>query len=70
MKFIHEGRIITIQSHKDVVTSSEPVLQISHIQDDLHLNEFVFYEVQVVSLEDDDRDKVPMSLISAQKVLF
>ena len=26
MKFIHEGHIITIQSDKDVVTSSEPVL--------------------------------------------
>ena len=26
VKFIHEGRIITIQSDLDVVTSSEPVL--------------------------------------------
>ena len=30
VKFIHEGRIITIQSDKDVVTSFDPVLQISH----------------------------------------
>ena len=61
VKFIHEGRIITIQSGKDVVTSFEPVLQISHSEDDLHLTRFVFDEVQVVSLEDDNRDMVPMS---------
>ena len=61
MKFIHEGRIITIQSDKDIVTSSEPMLQISHSKDDLHLTGSVFYEVRVVSLEDDNRDIVPMS---------
>ena len=61
VKFIHEGHIITIHSDKDVVTSFEPVLQISHNEDDLHLTRFVFYEVQVVSLEDDNRDMVPMS---------
>ena len=44
-----------------VVTSSEPVLQISHSEDDLHLIGFTFDEVQVVSLEDDSRDLVPMS---------
>ena len=61
VKFIHEGRIITLQSDTDVTTSSEPVLQISHSENDLHLTGFVFDEVQVVSLEDDDRDMVPMS---------
>ena len=61
VKFIHEGRIITIQSDRDVITSSEPVLQISHSEDDLHLTGFTFDEVQVVSLEDDRRDMVPMS---------
>ena len=61
VKFIHEERIITIQSDKDVVTSFEPVLQISHSEDDLHLTGFVFDEVQVVSLEDDNRDMIPMS---------
>ena len=61
MMFIHEGSIITIQSDKDVVTSFETVLQISHSEDDLHLIGFVFDEVQVVSLEDDNRDMVPMS---------
>ena len=61
VKFIQEGRIIMIQSDKDIVTSFEPVLQISHSEDDSHLTGFVFYKVQVVNLEDDDRDMVPMS---------
>ncbi|RVW70807.1 Retrovirus-related Pol polyprotein from transposon 17.6 [Vitis vinifera] len=61
VKFIHEGRIITIQSNRDIITSSEPVLHISHSEDDLHLTGFTFYEVQVVSLEDGSRDMVPMS---------
>ena len=61
VKFIHEGRIIIIQSNKDVVTSFEPVLQINHNEDDLQLTGFVFDEVQVISLEDDNRDMVPMS---------
>ena len=45
MKFIHEGRIIMKKSDKDVVNSFEPVLQISHGEDDLHLTGFVFDEV-------------------------
>ena len=61
LKFIHEGCIITIQSDKDVVTSFEPVLHISHREDVLHLTGFTFDEVQVVSLEDVSRDLVPMS---------
>ncbi|RVW71754.1 hypothetical protein CK203_055191 [Vitis vinifera] len=64
VKFTHEGHIITIQSDKDVVTSFEPVLQISHSEDDLHFTRFTFDMVQVISLEDDSRDMVPMSLIS------
>ena len=61
VKFIHEGRIITIQSDRDIITSSGPVLHISHSEDDLHLTGFTFDEVQVVSLEDGSRDMVPMS---------
>ena len=61
LKFIHKGCIIMIQSNIDVVTSSEPMLHISHNEDDLHLIGFTFDEVQVVSLEDDSRDLVPMS---------
>ena len=37
------------------------MIQISHNEDDLHLTGFTFDEVQVVSLEDDHRDMVPMS---------
>ena len=37
------------------------MLHISHYEDDLHLTGFTFEEVQVVSLEDDSRDWVPMS---------
>ena len=58
---MHERGIITIQSDRDVVTSSEPVLHISHSEDDLHLTGFTFDEVQVVSLKDDSKDLVPMS---------
>ena len=61
VKFIHEGRIITIQSDRDVITFSESMLQISHNEDDLHLTGFTFDKVQVVSLEDDRKDMVPMS---------
>ena len=50
-----------IRSNKDVITSSEPMLQISHSEDDLHLTGFNFDKVQVVSLEDDRMDMVPMS---------
>ena len=61
LKFIHEGCIITIHYDRDVVTSSKPVIHISHSEDDLHLIGFTFDEVQVVSLEDDSRDMVLMS---------
>ena len=37
------------------------MLQISHSEDYLTLTKFVFDEVQVVSLEDDDINMVPMS---------
>ena len=37
------------------------MLHISYSEDDLHLTGFTFDEVQVVSLEDDRRDMVPMS---------
>ena len=61
VKFIHEGGIIMIQSDWDVFTFSEPILQISHNEVDFHLIGFTFDEVQVVGLEDHNRDTVPMS---------
>ena len=42
VKSIHEGCIITIQYDRDVITSFEPVLQISHSEDDLHLTGVYF----------------------------
>ena len=61
VKFIQEGPVITIQSARDIITSFEPVLHISHSEDDLHLTGFTFDEVQVVGLDNDSRDMVPMS---------
>ena len=58
-----------IQSEKDVVTSSEPMLHISHSEDDLHLTGFTFDEVHAVSLEDDSRDLVPMSFDQHNNIL-
>ena len=60
LKFIHEGRVISIQSNRDVITSAEPMLQIGHSDDDLLLTGFTFDEVRVVSLEDDSRNAMPM----------
>ncbi|RVW18051.1 hypothetical protein CK203_113340 [Vitis vinifera] len=34
VKFIHDGQVITVQSTKDMISSSELVLQISHSDDD------------------------------------
>ena len=70
MKFIHKGHVTMIQSDRDVITSFEPVLQISHSEDDLHLTGFTFDEVQVVSLENDIRDIVPMSFDQYSSTLF
>ena len=51
MKFIHEGRVITIQSTRDSYSTSEPVLEISHGDDDLFLTGFTFDEIQIVEVE-------------------
>ncbi|KAJ9679424.1 hypothetical protein PVL29_021374 [Vitis rotundifolia] len=61
VKFIHGGQVITIQSVGDMFISSEPVLQISHSDDDLFLSGFTFDEVQTLEMEDFCRDFVAMS---------
>ena len=61
MKFIHDGQIITVQSMGDMFISAEPVLQISHSDDDLFLTGFTFDEVQTLEMEDFYRDFVAMS---------
>ena len=50
-----------IQYDRDVITSSEPMLKISHSEDHLYFTGFTFNAVQVVSLENDSRVIVPMS---------
>ena len=50
-----------VQSMRDMFSSSEPVLQISHSEDDLFLTEFTFDEIQTLEIEDFCRDFVAMS---------
>ena len=45
VKFIHDGQVVTVQSMRDMFISTEPVLQISHSDDDLLLTGFTFDEV-------------------------
>ncbi|RVW92012.1 Retrovirus-related Pol polyprotein from transposon 17.6 [Vitis vinifera] len=49
VKFIHDGQVITVQSTRDMISSSEPVLQISHSDDDFFLTGFTFDERHVIS---------------------
>ncbi|RVW25150.1 hypothetical protein CK203_115681 [Vitis vinifera] len=44
VKFIHDRKVITIQSTRDIISSFEPVLQNSHGDDDLLLTGFTFDE--------------------------
>ncbi|RVW66507.1 hypothetical protein CK203_065363 [Vitis vinifera] len=60
VKFIHDGQVITVQSTRDMLASSEPVLQISHSEDDLFLTGFTFDEIQTLEIEDFHRDFVAM----------
>ncbi|RVW88953.1 Retrovirus-related Pol polyprotein from transposon 17.6 [Vitis vinifera] len=48
-------------STRDIFASSEPVLQISHSEDDLFLTGFTFDEIQTLEIEDFHRDFVAMS---------
>ena len=61
MKFIHDGQVITVQSTRDMLASSDPILQISHSEDDLFLTGFAFDEIQTLEIEDFCRDFVAMS---------
>ena len=45
VKFIHEDKVITIQSSGDIPSSSEPVLEINHSENDLFFTSFTFDEV-------------------------
>ena len=61
VKFIHDGRVITISSIGGAHLTSKSVLEISHGGDDLLMTGFAFDEVQIVELRDFVRDSVPMS---------
>ena len=64
MKFIHEGRVITVQSIGEAYPSAEPVLEISHSDVDLLLTGFSFDAVQIVEVEDFCKDLIAMSFDS------
>ncbi|RVW74431.1 Transposon Ty3-G Gag-Pol polyprotein [Vitis vinifera] len=61
VKFIHDRKVIMVQSLRNMFASSELVLQISHSEDDLFLTGFTFDEVQTLEVEDFCRDFVAMS---------
>ncbi|KAL6311821.1 hypothetical protein AAG906_025776 [Vitis piasezkii] len=61
VKFIHDGRVVVVQSVGDMFISAEPVLEISHADDDFFLTGFTFDEVQTLEMEDFCRDSVAMS---------
>ena len=61
VKFIHDGQVITISSTGRAHLTSEPILEISHGDDDFLMTEFAFVEVQTVEPRDFIRDSVPMS---------
>ena len=61
VKFIHDGQVVVVQSMGDVFISAEPVLQISHTNDDFFLTGFTFDEVHTLEIEDFCRDFVAMS---------
>ena len=50
-----------VQSVGDMFILAEPVLEISHIDDDLFLTGFTFDEVQTLEMEDFYRDFIAMS---------
>ncbi|RVW87539.1 Transposon Ty3-G Gag-Pol polyprotein [Vitis vinifera] len=54
-------QVITVRSTRDIFAASEPVLQISHSEDDLLLTRFTFDEIQTLEIEDFCRDFVAMS---------
>ena len=50
-----------VQFTRDMFSSFEPVLQISHSEDDLFLTGFTFDEIQTLEIEDFCRDFVALS---------
>ena len=61
VKFIHDGRVITISCTGEAHLTYELVLEISHGGDDLLMTECTFDEVQTMESRDFVKDSVPMS---------
>ena len=61
VKFVHDGQVITIWSIGGMFASPEPMLQISHSEDDLFFIGFMFDEVQTLEIEYFCKDFVAMS---------
>ena len=61
VNFIHDRQVITIQSSRDMFGYSEPMLQISHSENDLFFTGFTFDEVQTLEVEDFYRDFIAIS---------
>ncbi|RVW63776.1 Transposon Ty3-I Gag-Pol polyprotein [Vitis vinifera] len=59
--FVAVFQVVVVQSVGDMFIAAEPVLEISHTDDDLFLTGFTFDEVQTVEIEDFCRDFVAMS---------
>ena len=70
VKFIHDGRVITISSTGGAHLTSELVLEISHGGDDLLMTGFTFDEVHTVEPRDFVRDSVPMSFDQHSNPIF
>ena len=45
VKFIHDGQVVVVQSMGNMFISAEPVLEISHTNDNLFLTRLTFDEV-------------------------
>ncbi|RVW21846.1 Retrovirus-related Pol polyprotein from transposon 17.6 [Vitis vinifera] len=59
--FVTVFQVVVVQSVGDMFIAAEPVLKISHTDDDIFLTGFTFDEVQTVEIEDFCRDFVAMS---------
>ena len=69
-KFIHDRQVIIVQSPRDMFAFSEPVLRISHSEDDLFFTRFTFDEVQILEVKNFYRDFIAMSLVQHSSMVI
>ena len=70
VKFIYEGRVISIQSSGDIYSSYEPVLDISHSDDDLFLTASHLMMFRLWSLRSPMEIRFPYQSIASVVLLF